>query len=75
MKLYEIWNRTDYLFSPPADCDPFTELDRERKRNPRASLIEIEDGVRTVISCDPVFTPYVEVDEDEEDFDYDEYSD
>lgn len=71
--MYEIWNGNCYLYNPSQNEDPFKALNSERKHNPRAHMILVQNGTRTVVSSDPVVVP--QIDEEEEDFDYDEYSD
>lgn len=49
-KAYEIWEQNRYLYSVfPSDGNPFTVLEDEQKRHPRAQLVELENGVRTTV--------------------------
>ncbi len=66
MKMYEIFDGRAYLLSvmPSENPRDVLEEERQRRRNPRLSLIMVEGGVRTMVEGPSVPEPI------EDDFDY-----
>lgn len=69
MKMFEILDGRAYLLSVMPSENPFRVLEDERRarRNPRLSLVMVENGIRTVVEGPGT------LETDEEEFDFGEF--